>query len=441
MAAPKPHLPSRRESSLSAVLPAAQTFAFPVSALGPRISAAAAAVTRETQAPREAVAHHLLTLAAMSAQRVATLCLPTGQYRPLSCYFLTIAGPGERKSAAEDALVDPVRLWDLDRPYHDEPDPRFDPNLFWRHPPRADNRYALCRAQCGLFAQQSAEVVAGGSRRLAEAASLCALWDGRSEKGADAAVYVPRLSLHLVATPRDGGRLLGDADLADTALLGRFLAAAPVSMIGRRDCRETRADAAAYDDLCAGLLASYDSEVSAHRRALSFSEAAKTAWYAFAQEVESAMAPGKPLAGILALASRLPEHAARLAGVIALIEDKDTSELGAEALGRGIALARYYAAEALRIADFTAVTRELEEADLLLAWLQRTRAGQVVELRDIYRTGPPSVRNADTARLLMARLQRHGAVRAKRSGVDGPKQWEVAAASSQDAATMSRDVA
>ncbi|MCC6915629.1 MAG: DUF3987 domain-containing protein, partial [Rhodospirillaceae bacterium] len=91
--------------------PHAAAVPFPVSACGPHLEAAIAAVAARTQAAPGLAAHHLLTLAAMAAQRLVSLRLPTGCTQPISAYFVTIAGSGEGRSAAEDLCVGPVRFW------------------------------------------------------------------------------------------------------------------------------------------------------------------------------------------------------------------------------------------------------------------------------------------------------------------------------------------
>src|SRR5688572_26943399 len=99
-----PHPPGRSSRPPVAV-PAAD---FPLDSLGPHLAAAVVAAAARTQAPLELAAHHLLTLAAMPAQRLISVRLPTGPVQPVSCYFLTIIGSGEGRSAAERMCVEPV---------------------------------------------------------------------------------------------------------------------------------------------------------------------------------------------------------------------------------------------------------------------------------------------------------------------------------------------
>ncbi|MGE3474638.1 MAG: DUF3987 domain-containing protein [Rhodospirillaceae bacterium] len=424
---------------------------FPLVSLGPTLTAAASAIAVRTQTPSALAAHAVLSVAALIAQRHIDLRLPTGEIRPVSAFFLTIAESGEHAGAATALSLAPLRaleartvtdpVYDLYRAAMEKEGrslPRLKPHFLREGAVARSFAWVDMSPRALLVAEDCTALVGHGpERKRLDALGLCALWNGANEDA--------RLSAHVVATPRDARAFLADPGLARHDLFGRLLAVYPASLIG---ARTWAADEGGHETPDPALTA-YAQRLVEHvmreepntRRVLALSRDAAQAWFAFAREIEAEMADGARLSSVRALAGGLPEHAARLAAVTAFFEDPGLSELSASHMTAGMTLARYYAAEALHIADFTAVTRELEEADLLLAWLQRTRAGQVVELRDIYRAGPPSVRNAQTARLLMAQLQRHGAVRAKRSGVDGPKKWEVAAASSQDAATMSRDVA
>ena len=49
------------------------------------------------------------------------------------------------------------------------------------------------------------------------------------------------------------------------------------------------------------------------------------------------------------LANKLAEHAARLAAIMALVDDLGAPEIGTNRMRAGIALAEHYATEALRL--------------------------------------------------------------------------------------------
>ena len=98
---PEPPQPLFRE------LPPADEY--PVSRLGPTLSAATEAIHDITQAPIEICAQSVLAAATLAAQGHADVVLPHGAVRPLSCFFLTISASGERKSSADGEALRAVR--------------------------------------------------------------------------------------------------------------------------------------------------------------------------------------------------------------------------------------------------------------------------------------------------------------------------------------------
>ena len=427
---------------------------FPTATLGPVLSAAVTAVAAQTQAPVPLVAHHVLTLAAMAAQRLVSVRLPTGALRPVSCFFVSLVGTGEGRSVTEKLTVECARLWE--RAFEDEypmrvvkhidegVDTGLDQARPLRHlglfydarPPCAEDRYRPYTRQAGLFARHPHDLVQPGPHRRAEAATLCALWNGKVLKPASASPVFPRLALHLVAAPRAGRAVLGDADLEDAGLLGRLLVAAPASRLGARTFRAAENDAPppAFLTLLACLGGLYEKHATAHARVVGFSKDAAARWLSYAQEVEAAMAAregsgeggaeggreGASLAPVRTFAVHLPEHAARLAAVVALMTDCGVEELSPAHLESGIALARFYADERLRLGHLAApALSESEKEELLRDWLRRRPADQVVTLRDICRTGPKQIRDVETVFKLMRRMERLGFVQPSNDAFQG----------------------
>ena len=399
-------------ANLSAPTPTFPTPTFPISAFGPLFSAAVAAAAARSQAAPELVAHHLLTLAAMAAQRLIAVRLPTGVVQPVSVYLLTLAASGEGRSAAEEVCLGPVRGWQQRflKGAHQGDD------VFRRTGTpvgmRRINRYATLRTRGGLFAPVAADLLSAGLPRRAEAESLSALWDGALN--ARVAAAAPRLSVHLVTSPGEGLALLRAPEALESGLSSRILALRPASRIGARDFREgDRAPPSALQALHERLTELYDGPATSHTHIVTLDDDARRLWRAFAQEAEIARGPGGAYAAIRPLAGRLAEHAARLAAVVALVEDEARAALTAltaPQLARGIDLARFYAEEALRLSDLR-VPRAGEDGLLaaLQSWLVRGYAGQEVSLREIYSRGPVDLRSAAVALRAMRQLELLGA--------------------------------
>jgi hypothetical protein len=108
------------------------------------------------------------------------------------------------------------------------------------------------------------------------------------------------------------------------------------------------------------------------------------------------------------LANKLPEHAARLAAMLALVSNLGTPEIGADHMRAGIALAEHYATEALRLFGASRVNSELWLAQRLLDWLLGTWSEPAISLPDIYQRSPNAIGYKATAAKLVATLEDHG---------------------------------
>jgi len=458
-----PRLPTLNNAPLPATPALAARPTFPTTTLGPHLASAVTAVAARTQAPPELVAHHILTLAAMAAQRLISIRLPTGAQRPVSCFFVSLVGVDEGRGAAEKLIVDAARLWE--RAFEDEypmrvlkhvdegadtgvkrPAPLPHLNLFYD--PLAfqrEDRYRTYMRQSGFFARHPHDLIQPGAFRRAEAATLCGLWDGKVAKPALSSPVFPRLALHLVATPRAGRAVLGDAGLDEAGLLGRMLIAAPAPCIGARTFTAAENDDPPpdFEKLLAYLGELYEKPATTHARVIAFSPAAAARWLAFARETEEALASGGAFARIRAFAVHLPEHAARLAAVVAFMNDCGLEDLSEAHLENGIALARFYAEERASLLNLAPVLTPGEKEDLLREWLQRTHPDEVITLREMCRKGPPELRDADTLYKLMLRMEGEGIVHAADDsfqGANAPRRprvryaWRVGEGPSADVA-------
>jgi Protein of unknown function (DUF3987) len=81
---------------------------FPIDALGDVLVPAARAIHDRVQAPLAICGQSVLAAATLAVQAHADVELPTGQRRPLTCYFLTIAATGERKTATDNEATRPI---------------------------------------------------------------------------------------------------------------------------------------------------------------------------------------------------------------------------------------------------------------------------------------------------------------------------------------------
>jgi hypothetical protein len=273
--------------------------------------------------------------------------------------------------------------------------------------------------------------------KLRTGAGLSELWDGEPIKrvrAGDGTLVLPgrRVAIHLMAQPDVAAIMLSDRMLLSQGLLSRCLITAPESTSGTRFWREPAGTVdAAIKRYGARLLEILErplpvAEGKANElapRVLRLAAGARKLWIAFADSIERRLAPEGPLSPVKSIANKLPEHAARLAGVLALVSDADTSEISAEQMAAGITLARHYVAEALRLFEASRVSDDLQLAERLLKWLLGSWSEDFVSLPDIYQKGPNAIRDKATAAKLVTILEDHGWLNRERSGAQIAGQY------------------
>lgn len=449
---PEPPRPLMRE------LPPADPF--PVDALGDVLGAAAGAINDRVQAPIAIAGQSVIGAATLTVQGHADVVLPIGrgQAKPVSSYFMTVAATGERKTASDVEALWPVRkreaalreaycaellhyenaktAWDKARdsavkkgrgdraaieaaldalgaapaaplqPMLTCPEPTFE---------------GLCRQfaggwpSLGIFASEGGQFIGGHGMKqedkLKTAAGLSSLWDGeaiRRVRAGDGSVVMPgrRVALHLMAQPPVADIWFRDHLLTEQGLLSRMLVSAPDTSAGTRFQRDERPETdSALKRYGARLLDILETPLplvpgktnELAPRPLPLSPEARAFWSAFADHIERAIAPNGALETVRGLANKLPEHAARIAAVLALVRNVDAGEIAGAEMEAGIALAEHYAAEALRLFGASRVSSDLRLGQRLLDWLQNQWSEPNISLPDIYQRGLNAVGDKATA--------------------------------------------
>lgn len=141
------------------------------------------------------------------------------------------------------------------------------------------------------------------------------------------------------------------------------------------------------------------------------------------------MGDGGVLEPIRGLANKAAEHAARLAGVLAVIENPDCVEISLAQVQAGIDLMDYYLTEALRVQSVGIGDPVLRLAEQVLTWMHDAGHTHVYPAV-VYQRGPYSVRDAETARRVLAILEKHRWLVKQPDGkeIDGTyrrEAWEV----------------
>jgi hypothetical protein len=433
---------------------------YPLHALGP-LRAAVEAVRGHTQAPPALPAQSALSVASLIVQGFADVEGPGGQFVPPSLYALTVARSGERKTTCDAPFLAPVHAFEKDaQPDHrDALRQHEDDVILWKadrerilaehkkaktkdakaaaradldglgtapDAPRAPERIVteptfegltkLFAEGCpalGLFSDEGGQFLGGhamsSDNRTKSLAAFNKLWGGdpiRRTRAGDGSqvLYGRRLAAHLMVQPGVAAEFMADPKTTDTGFLPRFLICAPASTIGTRLSATSRGDAApvaAFAQRAAGLLARAlpidPVSGGVEPRRLPLSDGARRLLLGYADAVELQQAPGRDLAHVTGWASKSPEQAARIAGVLTLWSDPDAADVPEGVMADAITLAQHYLAEAARLADAAAVSTETARAETLRTWLADW-PHDAITVRDVVQHGPGALRETKVAR-------------------------------------------
>ena len=104
----------------------------------------------------------------------------------------------------------------------------------------------------------------------------------------------------------------------------------------------------------------------------------------------------------------MAEHAARLAAVVALVDNLAAPVVSAAHIDAGIQIAEHYAAEALRLFATGRTDPNLLLAQKTLDWLRLKWVEGFISPVELYQIGPNPIRDARTARKVIDILEDHG---------------------------------
>lgn len=461
---------------------------YPTKAMGTILGQAVQAIIDSTQCPDAIAAQSVLAAAALSVQALADVIRPGGRKpRPSSLFMVTVGASGERKSAADELALEPIRIREMDlRDAHehamlayraakaaydrewdnierdrklnqherarrlkalgDEPGPPLLPMLTAPDPTLEGlHKYmAVGEPSLGLFNDEGGTFIGGygmsDESRLRTGSGLSDLWDGkpvRRVRGGDGSTFLfgRRLSLHIMVQPGIAEALLSNPVLLQQGFLSRVLVAAPASTAGNRPFKMPKAASESalkrYKDRLLKLLRSpqprkSDGDPELTPREIRLTQEATARWIAFHDECEADLAAGQRLEPVRAFANKLAEHTLRIAAVLEIVDDPTATTISLGALDRATTLARYYAGEALRLFDQGAVSPEILRAEKVLKWLHGTWKKPQVGLAHIYQGGPYGIRQADLARQAMGILALHHWVVKIEDGakIDGKRHGE-----------------
>jgi hypothetical protein len=405
---------------------------FPVDALGELGAAAARNIQEATRAPLAICAQSVLAAMNLAVTPHVDVELPTGEVKPTSEFFATIASSGERKSAADSRAIVAFRKFEDDRQeaYRDElfawrnaveawekqraevlrvkktkeekrdalqalgqkPEAPVSPMMLAGGDPTIEGLIRLFHEGgvpvAGMFTDEGGAFIGGHAMneevRLHTAASLSKFWDGdviRRVRGGEGyyAVRGRRLCVHILVQPEAAQQMFADPVLRDQGLLTRFLAVMPARAAGTRSYAKVGdfSQISNFSQRVRELLAEPLPYADRDRfrdglkpAVIKLSEEAGRLWENFYNHIEARIGPGGEFDEVAGLVNKAAEHATRLATTIARFNNSHTETLGSERMHSGVVLAGYFIDEALRISQAAAVNADLEMAQEVLDWLQ-----------------------------------------------------------------------
>lgn len=407
---------------------------FPVDAFPPLLQEAALAIESLTRAPMALCAQSVLAVASVAAQGIADVELPTGQKVPLSLFLLSIAQSGERKSSVDRWATQPLQeeeerqeeqvqkdlaifeatheAWKIERnaaKKSTEGDIRTRLEALGPEPKRPHPAGLLVdmgtmegilsmlqrRDSVGLFSDEGGSFLNGyamareNDRRTKTATVLSSLWDGKpireERRGGSLRLRKgKRMALHLLVQPVIAQKLLADREMEGQGFLSRLLIVEPKSTIGSRFWQpapeSARVALRIFTERIGQIFA-----MPRNRTTLTLSGEAASAWVALHDELEEQIGQDGELEAIRSFAAKTPEHATRIASVLALFENPGVNEISS--LNSGVALAKFYLNERLRLFGKLAEPYA-EDAQRLALWLKEKWPEDWISLSDILQNGP-----------------------------------------------------
>ena len=441
---------------------------FPIDTLPYLLKSATLALHDKVQAPIALCAQSILAAANLVVQGHADVMLPMGQSRPISCFFLTIAESGERKSSCDNEALHTIKAFEnklreqysidiekwqnandafeaqrqsiLKKTKLNFDDRKIDLERLGQKPTKPlipllicpePTFEGLCRLMkdghpsLGIFSSEGGQFIAGhgmkAENKVRTAASICNAWDGESIKriraGEETAILNGRrLSMHLMVQPDIATSFLSDPVLRDQGILSRILTVAPVSSIGSRIQRKIKpASLNALEQFNKRLSEILDFKLPLNHnctnelkpRLITLTPEANDLYECYADHIESKMGVGGELESIRGFANKLPEHALRIGATIALFSDINTEVLNFECLKQAIELSDFYANELLRLRDEGMIDPKIIIAEKLLDWVDNNWKEENISLPDIYQGTIYAIRNKASALEIVRILENH----------------------------------
>ena len=253
------------------------------------------------------------------------------------------------------------------------------------------------------------------------AAGLSKLWDcgelSRVRSGdGSAKLYGKRTASHLMVQPVIAERVLSNPVLVGQGVLARSLLAYPDGTAGTRTyvAESLREDPAMkiYEDRLLELhrrpqVWAKDGQCELDPYSLYLTSDAKAEWVAFYNWVEERLRVRGEFSTVKAWASKTPEQALRIAGVLALVENPNANVIDRDTIRRAAELARWHLSEACRLVGIAEVSPEVRDAEALRNWCHETGREELYSAVAL-QYGPSRIRESKIFKSAIIELVRAG---------------------------------
>jgi len=435
---------------------------FPVDDLGDSLKDLVLDLNHVLQASLPICAQSVLSSLALVFQAHANVAINDLIKFPLSNFFITIAGSGERKSTVENAVLFPIHKFqsearkqytqDLKKYKVDclaygrdikkglilnEPEKPIKPLIITEEPTYEGlvKNLEINRGCMGIFTDEGARFLnsyAMTNENLTKTlAGLANIWDGKSISRfriseESEIIYNRRVSMHLMMQKKISEKLIYNAAIEDQGFLARCLISAPPKKFGDLKFIDNQnikskpsynkfADKI-YSYISKDVPIVYGTRNEPNLRDIGLN---REAFYVvndyfyndLQHRVKGDYAP------IEKLIAKGMSHICRLAAILALYEDFNAQTIEARHVMSGIGLFNYYTEEALRLFSYTLnsidntdIQEKLQLAqvlsDFLTAYSRKNNTDELT-FRNIIRYCPYKIRNKEILLELLDILATH----------------------------------
>ncbi len=410
------------------------------------------ALAEATETPPALAVGMVLATCATAAARRFRVMVKQGYFEPLNLWCAVALPPGNRKSSVQSAAAEPLVIWEAEQAEAMKDSiSRATSERRTQEARIKELRSKAAKADDKIDAANLAREAAELEAALAEIPVVPRLWtsDATPEKlGTLLADYDERIAwlsseggLFEMLQGRYSGGIpnldlilkshSGDADRVDRTsrppvflshpllsiglspqpdvlrglaskpgfrgrgLLGRFLYLLPPSPLGHRTLDTKPIPQSVAHAYAAGVHAildadpAYDDDGKPGANLLRLTPEAHAEWHAFALHIERQMLPGGDFEMATDWAGKAPGTAARLAGVLHVIEHAHGSPKDAaislDTMGRALELMAAISRHSLHALDLMATDETMSSARRVWAWIEAGRRGQF-PLREAYQS-------------------------------------------------------